>query len=130
METAATFTLNDIRDANYVALETFRKNGESVITPVWQAAENDKLYVWTVGSSWKAKRIRNNPRVRICASDYKGTPQSDWLDAQARILGTPEDEKAQHSRMAAKYGLQFWLFYLLAKIRRDNYVVLEISVNK
>jgi PPOX class probable F420-dependent enzyme len=130
METTAALTLNDIRDANYVALETFRKNGEGVITPVWQAPENDKLYVWTVGKSWKVKRLRNNNRLRICESDYKGTPKSDWLDARARILETPEEEKAQHRRMAAKYGVQFWLFYWVAKLRRDKYVVLEIGVDK
>ena len=130
MENTATITLNDVRDAHYVTLEKFRQNGEGVITPVWQAAENDKLYVWTVGSIWKVKRIRNNPQVRVCASDYKGTPKSDWFDAQVRILETPEDKKAQRRRIASKYGWQFWLFYLVAKIRRDNYVVLEISFDK
>jgi PPOX class probable F420-dependent enzyme len=123
-------TLNDIQKAHYVALESFRKSGEGVITPVWQAPENGKLYVWTAGNSWKVKRIRNNPHVRICASDYKGTPKSDWVNAQARILQTPNDEKTQHRRMAAKYGWQFWLFYLVSKLQPGDYVVLEISFDK
>lgn len=127
METTTVITLNDIRNANYVALETFRKNGEGVITPVWQAAENNKLYVWTIGNSWKVKRLQNNNQLRICESDYSGKPKTEWIDAQARILETPEDEKAQHRRMAAKYGVQFWLFYLVAKLRRDKYVVVEIG---
>ncbi len=123
-------TFNYILGATYIALETFRKNGQGVITPVWQAAENNNLHVWTEGGSWKVKRIRNNPQVRVCASDYKGTPKSDWLDAQARILDSREAEQAQHKRMAAKYGIQFWIFYFLAKLRRSEYVVLEISFNQ
>ena len=37
--------LTALSKTTYIALETFRKNGEGVITPVWVAGENDKLYV-------------------------------------------------------------------------------------
>lgn len=120
-------TLNDLCAAPYIALETFRKNGQAVKTPVWQAAEGDKFYVWTQADSGKAKRIRRNGRVRVCQSDGRGAPQSDWLEAQARLLTSVEEQKVQHKRMAAKYGWQFWAFYLLAQVRRAEYVVIEIS---
>jgi PPOX class probable F420-dependent enzyme len=130
VENTKNTALETIRDAKYIALETFRKNGEGVITPVWQTPEDNKLYVWTEADTWKIKRIRNNPQVRVCASDYKGTPKSDWVDAQADILDTSETETAQHKRMAAKYGLQFRIFNLLSKLRRSNFAVLEISFDK
>jgi len=44
--------LDDLKNAKYIALETFRKNGEGVITPVWVAGVNGKLYVWTGANSW------------------------------------------------------------------------------
>ena len=57
----------------YLNLETFKKSGQGVKTPVWFAAEpsvkldsNDaKLYVYTIGVSGKVKRIRNNARTSL-----------------------------------------------------------------
>ncbi|KAA3662518.1 MAG: PPOX class F420-dependent oxidoreductase, partial [Chloroflexi bacterium] len=46
-------TLSTLGDAQYIALETFRKNGTGVITPVWVAGENGSLFVWTDADSWK-----------------------------------------------------------------------------
>ena len=101
--------LTDLGDPNYIALETFRKNGQGVITPVWVVEKNGKLYVWTDGDSWKAKRIRNNKQVRVCKSDARGNPQSDWIEAEARILDDPENIEQGALWMASKYGLQFRL---------------------
>lgn len=121
--------LNDIKDAKYIALETFRKSGKGVITPVWMAADGGKFYVWTDGTSGKAKRIRASGRVRVCASDVRGTPESEWMDAQARVLDQPADVKATEKRIAAKYGLMFHLFGVIGKLRgrSRNRVALEIS---
>jgi PPOX class probable F420-dependent enzyme len=119
--------LNDLRDARYIALETFRKNGEAVKTPVWQASEDGTMYVWTDADSWKVKRIRNNNRVRLCQSDVRGKPLSDWVEAQAKILEMSEEDKTQRQRFTAKYGWQFWLFYLIAKLGRRKSLVIEIK---
>lgn len=116
-------------NAKYIALETFRKNGEGVNTPVWVTSENDKLYAWTVDDSWKVKRIRNNERVRIAVSDARGNPQSDWVEATAKVLDSPEAEVHQSDLMAAKYGWSFRMFQLTYKFRRNmkQRVVVEIS---
>jgi hypothetical protein len=120
---------SDIGDPTYIALETFRKNGEGVVTPVWVTPENGNLYVWTVGDSWKVKRIRNNPQVRIAVSDARGNPKSDWVEAQARILDTPEADATQRKRLTAKYGWQFHLFNTMARFQRNAapHVVLELT---
>lgn len=122
-------TFKEIGNPTYIALETFRKSGEGVVTPVWVVAEDGKLYVWTVDGSGKVKRIRNNGRVRLAVSDARGAPKSAWVDAQARVLDAPEDDARQRQRMAAKYGLQYRLFTAMNKVRGDKskHVVLEIS---
>jgi PPOX class probable F420-dependent enzyme len=98
-----------------------------VITPVWVAGDNGKLYVWTEANSWKVKRIRDNNRVRICQSDARGNPQSDWIDAQATVLDNPQDEAALHQLMQSKYGFQF---RMARSMRRGaNRVYLEISIS-
>jgi PPOX class probable F420-dependent enzyme len=69
----------------YLNLETFKKDGTGVKTPVWFAADpslsldsNDaKLYAYTVGVSGKVKRIRNNLRVKIAPCDMRGKVLGD-----------------------------------------------------
>ena len=84
----------------YLNLETFKKSGDGVKTPVWFAAEPStsldsgeaRLYVYTIGDSGKAKRIRNNPRVRIAPCDVRGNVQGDWVEARAEIVTGDEAE--------------------------------------
>lgn len=120
---------NQIGNPTYIALETFRKSGVGVPTPVWAVAEGGKLYVWTVGESGKVKRIRNNPRVRIAVSDARGTTKGEWVEAKARVLDAPSDEATQRKRLAAKYGWQFHIFNLMGKLRGGSasHVAIEIS---
>ena len=54
-----------LADAQYVNLETFRKNGTGVQTPVWAAPNGDELVIFTNGNSYKVKRLRRNTSVRI-----------------------------------------------------------------
>ena len=114
----------------YIALETFRKSGEGVITPVWITPEDGKLYVWTVGDSWKVKRIRNdNHDVRMAASDARGNPKSEWVEGMATVLDSPgADKRAKRERLSAKYGMKYQLFGLMAKLRGNSgpHVALEI----
>ncbi len=117
--------LDDLKNAKYIALETFRKNGEGVITPVWVAGTNGKLYVWTGANSWKVKRIKNDKLVRLCESDARGNPKSDWVEAHATVLDKTQDEPALHKLMQSKYGFQYRMFGLMG--RGSDHVFLEIS---
>ncbi len=118
----------DLGNEEYIALETFRKSGEGVITPVWVTPEDGKLYVWTVGDSWKVKRIRNDSHVRMAASDARGNPKSEWVEGMATVLDAPEAEARQRERLSAKYGMKYRLFGLMAKLRGNGgpHVALEI----
>jgi hypothetical protein len=49
----------------YLNIETFRKNGEGVRTPVWFVQDGEVLYARTIANSGKVKRIRNNGQVKI-----------------------------------------------------------------
>jgi PPOX class probable F420-dependent enzyme len=78
----------------YLNLETFRKNGEGVKTPVWFVGDpsanldssDARLYVYTVGVSGKVKRIRNNNRVRVAPCNARGGLLGEWVDARAEIV--------------------------------------------
>jgi PPOX class probable F420-dependent enzyme len=81
------------RAKQYLNLETFRKNGQGVRTPVWFAADpadDTTLFVYSLGQSGKAKRLRRNGKVRIAPCNALGTVTGPWIDAQASIVGGEE----------------------------------------
>lgn len=123
-------TLETMYQATYIALETFRKNGQGVVTPVWPIAADGKLYVWTPADSWKVKRIRNNSHVRLCESNWKGEPLEgrQWVEAEARILEDDQAIKKQRQQLAKKYSWRYWLIVLINSIskRGASSVVLEL----
>ncbi|MEM7130971.1 MAG: PPOX class F420-dependent oxidoreductase [Chloroflexota bacterium] len=122
-------TLDEICNAQYVSLETFRKNGQGVKTPIWQACEKGKLYMWTDAKSWKIKRLRNNSRVNVCKSDSQGKPLGDWVEAQAIVLDDPELAKRYRQLVGTKYRPWFWIFAFVAFIRRADYAIIEVDLS-
>jgi PPOX class probable F420-dependent enzyme len=74
----------------YLSLETYRKNGTAVRTPVWFAGSTAALYVYATADSGKAKRIRRDGKARIAPCDLRGNITGPWLDAAARLV-TGED---------------------------------------
>ena len=121
--------IQSIGNPRYIALETVRKNGEAVITPVWCAAENGRLYAFTDGSTGKVKRIRNNPNVKICVCTYSGTPKSEWVEATAKIQDSREDILHAHRLLMAKYWLQYRLINIVSPTLgpKSKVVIIEIT---
>jgi PPOX class probable F420-dependent enzyme len=109
---------------DYLNLETFRKNGAGVRTPVWFAEKDGELLLYTLADSGKVKRIRNNPRVRIAPSDLRGNLRGDWIDAQARLLDGDE-ARAANRLLNQKYWLKRF-FDWTSKLRRTPRVYLAV----
>ena len=75
----------------YLNLETYRKNGAGVRTPVWfAAAPGSTLYVYSAAGSGKAKRLRRTAAVKIAPSDARGKVIGTWIEAHATITGDDE----------------------------------------
>jgi len=86
-----------LQGRKYLSIETFRKSGQGVRTPVWFAGEPedgppDKLYVYSTADSGKAKRIRNNGRVRVAPCAAGGKLLGEWVEARAEIVTGAEAE--------------------------------------
>ncbi|MBL8190027.1 MAG: PPOX class F420-dependent oxidoreductase [Acidobacteria bacterium] len=101
---------------SYLNLESYRKTGEAIRTPLWFAQDGDVLYFYTVAHSFKVKRLKNNPRCRIAPCDMRGNLKGDWVDATARPL---ESEEAKHADnlLNAKYGLMKRTLNFFGKLR-------------
>lgn len=114
--------------STYVSLTTFKKVGSAVATPVWVSSDGALLYVWTQGGSGKVKRIRNNGHVLVAPSDSRGALQGAAVEGAARVLDSPADLARVSALHRTKYGLQFRLFDLGAKVLRRNKPLVAIEI--
>ena len=113
--------------ANYVSLESYRRSGAPVRTPVWITAAGGNLYCWTLTDTGKIKRIRANSAVRLAPCDASGKLAGDWVAAQARILDSPADLNAQLRRLRAKYGWKYLAYRFISVVRRAETSAIEFS---
>jgi PPOX class probable F420-dependent enzyme len=93
---------------SYARLTTFRESGEPVSTPVWFAPGPDCVQVFTDVRSGKVRRIRNDPRVALAPSDFRGRPRGEEVRAEARIMAGAEHETADRA-LREKYGWRYRL---------------------
>lgn len=107
----------------YLSIESYRRNGDPVRTPVWFVEMSGALYFRTSTDTGKYKRIHNNPRIKIAPCDMRGNVKGEWVDAQAGMA--PSSEEAGAFRLLKeKYGMT----YIMANLfLRKRYVLLKIT---
>ena len=69
-----------------IILQTQKRDGSWVATPVTPTRHGDVIYVMTDGESGKAKRIRNFPTVKVSAGTNRGNATGPVRLATARRL--------------------------------------------
>jgi len=139
--------------AKYLNLETFRKTAVGVRTPVWFAeqpppssrivlaqegmaepplssasrADATVFYVYTLPDSGKAKRIRNNPKVRVAPCDMRGNLRGAWVEARARIC-QPEEAAHAQELLRHKYGWMKIIGDFFSRLRGRTQIVIAIEL--
>ena len=113
-----------------MALATFRRSGAEVRTPVWFAAMDGKIYLFTAGDSGKVKRLRHSSRARVAPSGMRGEVRGPWWDATARIVTESRVIERAHAALRAKYGWPARLGDLFSRLtgRLDRRAWIEIEV--
>jgi PPOX class probable F420-dependent enzyme len=112
-------------DQKYISLETFKKNGQGVKTPVWFVRHEDVLYVYTEADSWKTKRIRNNPRVRVAVCNMRGDVKGPWLDATASLV--EGDERVAADRLLNRKYVLKSILNILSRFSRRGRAMIRIE---
>lgn len=108
----------------YLNLETFRKSGIGVKTPVWFVEDGGILFIRTDATSGKVKRIRNNGQVQVAPCRMDGALLNDWVEASARLAHDPVMDRL----LSKKYGLMKSIFDLVSSIRGRKNAIIEIKV--
>ncbi|MCY4020201.1 MAG: PPOX class F420-dependent oxidoreductase [Chloroflexi bacterium] len=121
-----------LAQSTYVSIESYRRDGRSVRTPVNITSVDHKLYCLTFGHSGKVKRIRNNEDVKLAKCDARGNLQGEWVPAKARVIEDRDEAQVLSRRLADKHGLTYMiampLFRLYCFLRGEPCLCIEFSL--
>lgn len=110
--------LRAVREAKYVQLTTFKRDGTAVPTPVWSVEDAGALLVWTARESGKVKRIRRSGEVTVAPCTMRGKVTGATVSGRAELLDTAGTIHLQDA-LGRKYG---WLGRLFVRraVRRGG----------
>lgn len=85
--------------SKYVSIESFRRDGKGVTTPVWFVTDRGRIYCRSGERTHKVLRMRRNPSVTIAPCNFDGelrgpltwarvefVPESEWSHLRRRFL--------------------------------------------
>ncbi len=121
--------LQQFVNQKYLNLETYRRNGNGVRTPVWFVERDGKLYVRTGANSGKAKRIRNFPQVQVAPCKAQGEVIGQWMKGTARRVDKPVADTINRL-FSQKYGLQKTFFDVLGRLQKFETATYEIILEE
>ena len=111
---------------SYLNLETYRKNNQPVVTPVWFILNDNDIFVVTKEKTGKVKRLKNNNVVRVAPCNYRGASKGKWVTGTAHFVDSQETSDILKMR-DKKYGIKAKIANLLS-MQKGNYVVIAVQV--
>ena len=110
-----------------ILLQTRKRDGSWVPTPVNIAVRGDRAYIRTYAKAGKSKRLRNFPEVRFSPSTIRGRPTGAMVHARARLLAGGEARTAART-LSRKYRVLHGVLVPLAhRLMRTSTLHYELS---
>jgi PPOX class probable F420-dependent enzyme len=111
----------------YLNLESCKRDGTPVQTPVWFAEEQGVLSVSTLAHAGKVKRIRRHPRSRLAPCTMRGAVTGPWVEAEATLVDATTAAHG-HAVLRLKYGWVKRIGDLFSRMMQRERVVIAIQV--
>ncbi len=118
-----TNTLEKLYYQKYISLETYKKNGKGVKTPVWFVIKDQIIYVITREKTGKVKRIKNFKKARFAPCTFNGKIIGDWISCNAKFVDNEEANEAIKLQNK-KYG--FWAKFGFLTGGKGKQIVISI----
>lgn len=115
-------TLQTLTSEKSVRLTTFKRDGTGVETPVSIAVEGDHAYFRTWDTAWKARRLRNNPRIEL--APQHGGP---GMRARAELVNGEEAKHAAKLLARKNPVLQRMVVPAFHKLSRKNTIHYRVT---
>lgn len=95
----------EIEQAQYISLSTFRRNGAAVATAVWFATDNGRIYLYSALDAGKMKRVRATGKVLVAPCDIKGKVAAGVVPVAGSGVELPAERGSfVHGLLNSKYG--------------------------
>lgn len=114
--------------AKYVNVETYRKSGEGVRTPVWFVESGGLLFFLTRADSGKVKRLRHNSAVKIAPCKMNGEVTGEWLEAEAAPLESVDSIEAVKTLFDQKYGAALKISLAFSRLQKQRRVFYKVTI--
>ena len=114
----------------YLSLETYRKSGEGMRTPLWFVEDGGVFYAQTLSNTGKIKRVRRQPKVRLVPCDRRGRPEGEWVEGEAWVVHGAEKEKHIDEMLNHKYGVVRRLIGAAQGFSKSEPVMIGMRVHK
>ena len=119
--------MTDLTKFQYLSLQTQRRDGRLVATPVWFAEQDGTFYIRTQAESGKVKRSRNFPNVQIAPCKSNGALLGDWHPATVRIAADEQTNQMADKMLDKKYGWFKKLFEIITRTNKSTYTTLVVT---
>lgn len=117
----------ELKKAKFICLETYKKDGKPVRTPVWFAVEGDLIYFHTPATSGKVKRLRRNPNVRVAACSRFGKIEGEWFKGTATEIREEKETKRVIELVNSRLG---FLDKIISIFHRKNRIAFSIKIEE
>jgi PPOX class probable F420-dependent enzyme len=118
--------IQQFENESYLNLETYKKNNQPIVTPVWFVLNDNDIFIVTKEKTGKVKRLKNNNIVRVTPCNYRGVSKGTWVAGKAHFVDSLEKSNILEMR-GKKYGIKAKIAGLLS-MQKGNYVVIAIQV--
>lgn len=108
--------IEELKQARYLNLGTFRRSGKRVDTPIWAAEIDGLFYAFSEGKAGKVKRLRNSSQATLAACNMRGGLLGEWHEADAYVVDDPQEIEAAYQALTRKYGWSVRLSNAFAKL--------------
>jgi hypothetical protein len=123
-----------IADEKYIAVGTFKRDGNPVTTTCWiTELEDGKVGFWTSSDTFKYKRLKNDPRITVQASDGRGRAKGGAavLTGTAALFTEGSEFDEIQRRIRKKYGVMVHItrsLAVVANIRKGKFHYGDVGV--
>ena len=115
-------------NAKYMNLETYRRSGEGIRTPVWFVESGNLLFLLTRSDSGKVKRLRHNSEVKVAPCKMNGEVTGEWSPAEAAVVESEESIKTVKSMFEQKYGAALRITNAFSKLQKKKRVFIKVAL--
>ena len=120
------FDFSRFEKLKYMSIETYRRSGDGVPTPVWFVESGGALFLLTRGDSGKVKRLRHNKSVRVAPCRMDGEVTGDWSPGEASFVESEEAVQEIKSLFDEKYGTLSRLTNVFSRLQRKKRVFIKV----